>query len=185
MKSLLEAYQQMKEAAAVCPKCKKNPCECDSVEEELGEAKSYGGGSDNAGGHNVYYTASDGTSQSVYRPGKNQGDSSEPSTHSNAPDPKHPLHGKTVTNGKITGRLVGTSAQGKSAHIKVGDAIHVVDAKSVKKHSIKEEVEELEEDGMLDVYLRSRGLNPATITTDKKIAYAKGSDFLRWKQNHS
>jgi hypothetical protein len=29
--------------------------------EELGEAKSYGGGSDNAGGHNVYYTASDGT----------------------------------------------------------------------------------------------------------------------------
>ena len=110
--------------------------------EELGEAKSYGGGSDNAGGHNVYYTASDGTSQSVYRPGKNQGGSSEPSTHSNAPDPKHPLHGKTVTNGKITGRLVGTSAQGKSAHIKVGDAIHVVDAKSVKKHSIKEEVEE-------------------------------------------
>ena len=113
-----------------------------SVKEELGEAKSYGGGSDNAGGHNVYYTASDGTSQSVYRPGKNQGGSSEPSTHSNAPDPKHPLHGKTVTNGKITGRLVGTSAQGKSAHIKVGDAIHVVDVKSVKKHSIKEEAED-------------------------------------------
>jgi hypothetical protein len=37
MKSLFEVYQQMKEAAAaeVCPKCKKNPCECDSVEEEL------------------------------------------------------------------------------------------------------------------------------------------------------
>lgn len=48
-----------------------------------------------------------------------------------------------------------------------------------------EEVESLEEDAMLDVYLKSRGLNPATITTDKKIAYAKGSDFLRWKQNHS
>jgi len=49
----------------------------------------------------------------------------------------------------------------------------------------KEEVEELDEDAMLDVYLKSRGLNPATIPTDKKIAYAKGSDFLRWKQNHS
>ena len=49
----------------------------------------------------------------------------------------------------------------------------------------KEEVEDLDEDAMLDVYLKSRGLNPATITTDKKIAYAKGSDFLRWKQNHS
>ncbi len=49
----------------------------------------------------------------------------------------------------------------------------------------KEEFESLEEDAMLDVYLKSRGLNPATITTDKKIAYAKGSDFLRWKQNHS
>jgi hypothetical protein len=48
-----------------------------------------------------------------------------------------------------------------------------------------ESVEELDEDAMLDVYLKSRGLNPATITTDKKIAYAKGSDFLRWKQNHS
>ena len=103
------------------------------------EAKySYGGGTDNAGGQTKYYTASDGTSQSVYRPGKNQGGSSEPSTHSNAPDSKHPLHGKKVTNGKVTGRLVGTSAQGKSAHIKVGDAIHVVDAKSVKKQSIKD-----------------------------------------------
>ena len=49
----------------------------------------------------------------------------------------------------------------------------------------KEEVEDLEEDAMLDVYLKSRGLNPANIPTDKKIAYAKGSDFLRWKQNHS
>ena len=111
------------------------------VEEEvegLEEAKSYGGGTDNAGGQTKYYTASDGTSQSVYRPGKNQGGSGEPSTHSNAPDSKHPLHGKKVTNGKVTGRLVGTSAQGKSAHIKVGDAIHVVDTKSVKKQSIKE-----------------------------------------------
>jgi hypothetical protein len=51
--------------------------------------------------------------------------------------------------------------------------------------NMKEEFESLEEDAMLDVYLKSRGLNPATITTDKKIAYAKGSDFLRWKQNHS
>lgn len=35
MKSLFEVYQQMQEAAEVCPKCKKSPCECDSVEEEL------------------------------------------------------------------------------------------------------------------------------------------------------
>jgi hypothetical protein len=96
---------------------------------------SYGGGTDNAGGHTKHYTASDGTSQSVYVPGKNQSGSSEPSTHSNAPDSKHPLHGKKVTNGKVTGRLVGTSSQGDSVHIKVGSAIHVVDAKGVKKHS--------------------------------------------------
>jgi len=96
------------------------------------EAKySYGGGTDNAGGHTRHYTASDGTSQSVYVPGENQSGSSMPTK----PETKHPLHGKKVTNGKLTGRLVGTSSQGDSVHIKVGNDIHVVDAKGVKKHS--------------------------------------------------
>ena len=92
---------------------------------------SYAGGTDNAGGHTKHYTASDGTSQSVYVPGEKQGGSSTPTKA----QPKHPLHGKKVTDGKVTGRLVGTSSQGDSVHIKVGSAIHVVDAKGVKKHS--------------------------------------------------
>jgi len=91
--------------------------------------KSYGGGSDNAGGHSYYATASDGSSISVYVPGENHGSSGF--IDMSAPEIKHPLHGKKVSNGNVSGRLVGTSSLGKSAHIKVGDAIHVVDAKSV------------------------------------------------------
>jgi hypothetical protein len=91
--------------------------------------KSYGGGYDNAGGHSYHTTASDGSAITVYVPGENHGSSGF--IDISAPEIKHPLHGKKVTDGKVTGRLVGTSSLGKSAHIKVGDAIHVVDAKSV------------------------------------------------------
>ncbi len=93
--------------------------------------KSYGGGYDNAGGHSYYTTASDGSSISVYVPGRKPPESSGYGHEPSKPETKHPLHGKKVTDGKVSGRLVGTSSQGKSAHIKVGDAIHVVDAKSV------------------------------------------------------
>ena len=91
--------------------------------------KSYGGGSDNAGGHSYYTTASDGSAISVYVPGDDHGSSGF--IDISAPGIKHPLHGKKVTDGTVSGRLVGTSSLGKSVHIKVGDAIHVVDAKSV------------------------------------------------------
>jgi len=91
--------------------------------------KSYGGGYDNAGGHSYHTTASDGSAISVYVPGENHGSSGFIDIP--APEIKHPFHGKKVTDGNISGRLVGTSSLGKSAHVKVGDAIHVVDAKSV------------------------------------------------------
>ena len=93
------------------------------------KTKSYGGGYDNAGGHSYHTTASDGSAITVYVPGENHGSSSF--VDISAPEIKHPLHGKKVTDGKVFGRLVGTSSQGESAHIKVGNVIHVVDAKSV------------------------------------------------------
>ena len=93
------------------------------------ENKSYGGGYDNAVGHSYYTTASDGSAISVYVPGDDHGSSGF--IDISAPEIKHLLHGKKVTDGKVSGRLVGTSSEGKSAHIKVGDVIHVVDAKSV------------------------------------------------------
>ena len=105
----------------------------------LGESGySYGGGSDNAGGHTVHYTASDGTSQSVYVPGPKPQQSSSVGREPIKSEPKHPLHGHQVTDGEVHGRLMGTEHQGSVAKIKdhKTGAIHYVDAKLVKKHKI-------------------------------------------------
>lgn len=105
----------------------------------LGESKySYGGGSDNAGGYTRHYTASDGTSQSEYVPGKKYQPSSSIGHEPTKPEPKHPLHGHQVTDGKVHGRLMGTEHQGSVAKIKdhKTGAIHYVDVKLVKKHKI-------------------------------------------------
>jgi len=102
------------------------------------EAKySYGGDTDKDGGNTRHYTASDGTSQSVYIPGRKPPESSGYGHEPSKPEPKHPLQGKKVTDGKIHGRLMGTEHQGTVAKIKHPDtgAIHYVDAKNIKKHS--------------------------------------------------
>lgn len=95
---------------------------------------SYGGGTDNAGGYTRHYTASDGTSQSEYVPGKHT-PSSGLGRHEVKPEPKHPLHGHQVTDDKVRGRLMGTEHQGTVAKIKHHEtgAIHFVDAKTIKK----------------------------------------------------
>ena len=48
-----------------------------------------------------------------------------------------------------------------------------------------EEVEPLNEDGVLDMYLRSRGLNPKLVPRDKKVAYAKSPEFQKYKASHA
>lgn len=97
--------------------------------------RAYGGGSDNAGGHSYYTHASDGSSISVYVPGKHTGGSSSYGHTPPKPEPKHPLHGHKVTDGKVVGRLIGTEHQGSVAKIKhpTTGAIHYVDAKDIKK----------------------------------------------------
>ena len=50
---------------------------------------------------------------------------------------------------------------------------------------INEEVEPLNEDGVLDMYLRSRGLNPKLVPRDKKVAYAKSPEFQKYKASHA
>ena len=97
---------------------------------------SYGGGSDNAGGHHKFFTASDGTTQSIYVPGKKYQQSSSIGHEPIKAEPKHPLHGHQVTDGKVHGRLMGTARQGSVAKIKDHKSgnIHYVDAKDIKQH---------------------------------------------------
>ena len=58
--------------------------------------------------------------------------------------------------------------------------------KMVKKDCLNtEEVESLNEDGVLDMYLRSRGLNPKLVPRDKKVAYAKSPEFEKFKAAHA
>lgn len=42
----------------------------------------------------------------------------------------------------------------------------------------------LAESASLNQYLLSRGINPKFVSTETKIAHAKSSAFLKWKQNH-
>ena len=101
--------------------------------------RTYGGGDDNAGGHWYYKTGDDGTTQSVYVPGPQSNQSYSSKIE---PEPDHPLKGRLVTDGRITGRLIRTEQQGKTAIIKDADGkIHGVDADTVKpagKKSLEE-----------------------------------------------
>ena len=106
-------------------------------EEVVAESWRATGGQDNAGGQSYGIDNSDGTIGRGYKPGKHY--SSSPSTVEIKSEPKHPLHGKQVTNGKVTGRLMGTEHQGTVAKIKHSSGmIHHVDAKEIRK--MKEEV---------------------------------------------
>ena len=41
------------------------------------------------------------------------------------------------------------------------------------------------EDGMLNKFLSSRGINPNFVSRDTKISHAKSSAYLKWKQEHT
>jgi len=104
------------------------------------------GGHDNAGGHYYDIKNSDGTIGMGYKPGKHYPSSS--SRIEIKSEPKHPLHGKQVTNGKVTGKLIGTEHQGSAAKIKHSSGmIHHVDAKDIRKADIKEEAKDPKEYG--------------------------------------
>ena len=124
------------------------------AEEVVAEGWRATGGQDNAGGQSYGIDNSDGTIGMGYKPGKHY--SSSPSTVEIKSEPKHPLHGKQVTNGKVTGRLMGTEHQGTVAKIKHSSGmIHHVDAKEIKK--MKEEVEQIDE---VAAWQRKEGKNP-------------------------
>jgi hypothetical protein len=104
------------------------------------------GGQDNAGGQYYDIKNSDGTIGMGYKPGKHYPSSS--SRIEIKSEPKHPLHGKQVTNGKVTGKLIGTEHQGSAAKIKHSSGmIHHVDAKDIRKADIKEEAKDPKEYG--------------------------------------
>jgi hypothetical protein len=104
------------------------------------------GGQDNAGGQYYDIKNSDGTIGMGYKPGKHYPSSS--SRIEIKSEPKHPLHGKQVTNGKVTGKLIGTEHQGRAAKIKHSSGmIHHVDAKEIRKADMKEEAKDPKEYG--------------------------------------
>lgn len=39
-------------------------------------------------------------------------------------------------------------------------------------------------EGILDRFLKSKGIDPRFVTTDQKISHSKSSDFLKWKRDH-
>mgnify|MGYP003340323386 FL=1 len=53
-----------------------------------------------------------------------------------------------------------------------------------KKKTQKEEVEQLDEDDLLNAYLKTRGINPKTASKISKIAASKTGDFNKWKMQH-
>ena len=53
-----------------------------------------------------------------------------------------------------------------------------------KKKTQKEEVEQIDEDDLLNQYLKTKGLNPKTASKISKIAASKTGDFEKWKQQH-
>ena len=52
----------------------------------------------------------------------------------------------------------------------------------VKK--FKDIINEASEEQLLGAYLNSRGINPRFVTKDTKIAHAKSSEYLKWKNDH-
>jgi hypothetical protein len=52
-----------------------------------------------------------------------------------------------------------------------------------KKKTQKEEVEQIDEDDLLNQYLKTKGLNPKTASKISKIAASKTGDFDQWKRN--
>lgn len=53
-----------------------------------------------------------------------------------------------------------------------------------KKKQQKEEVEQIDEDELLNRYLRTKGLNPKTASKISKISASKTGDFDKWKRDH-
>ena len=53
-----------------------------------------------------------------------------------------------------------------------------------KKVANNEEVETINEDGWLDKYLLSKGINPKFVSQATKISHAKSGAFMAWKQSH-
>ena len=116
------------------------------LEKGVAEEVMVEGGHDNAGGQYYDIKNSDGTIGMGYKPGKHH--PSSPSRIEIKSEPKHPLHGKQVTNGKVTGRLIGTEMQGQAAKIKHSSGmIHHVDAKEIRKADMKEEAKDPKEYG--------------------------------------
>ena len=88
---------------------------------------------DGSTGYYKHYTVSDGTHSSVwisYPYPETTGYGSEPTK----PEVKHPLHGRTVTDGTVHGRLIGTMLHGTVAKIKHAEtgAIHFVDTSTIR-----------------------------------------------------
>jgi hypothetical protein len=50
--------------------------------------------------------------------------------------------------------------------------------------SIIKESSEITEDAILNKFLKSRGLNPITVTKDQKVSHSKMGEFLKWKRDH-
>jgi len=55
---------------------------------------------------------------------------------------------------------------------------------SKDKQLKNEEVEVLDENKLLDMYLLSKGINPKFISTDTKISHSKSNAFKSWMQTH-
>jgi hypothetical protein len=41
------------------------------------------------------------------------------------------------------------------------------------------------EDAVLNTFLKSRGLNPLHVSKDQKVAHSKMGEFLKWKRDHA
>jgi hypothetical protein len=50
--------------------------------------------------------------------------------------------------------------------------------------SIIKESSGITEDAILNRFLKSRGLNPITVTKDQKVSHSKMGEFLKWKRDH-
>jgi len=59
-----------------------------------------------------------------------------------------------------------------------------IETSTHKKSNLPEEVETINEDGWLDKYLLSKGINPKFVSQATKISHAKSGAFMAWKQSH-
>lgn len=69
-------------------------------------------------------------------------------------------------------------------HIRDTEQKHEIKKFKTKVVQAKEEFEPINEDGWLDKYLLSKGINPQFVSQATKISHAKSGAFMTWKQSH-